>query len=264
MPYGVTATFGAQLKALREASGFTQEELATIAGLSVHAVSALERGHRRRPQVDTVRALASALDLKGPERDGFVASARPAAGATPMNELGAIGLPVPLTALIGRDADLDTLARWLDDPTARLITLIGPGGVGKTRLAIDVARAVADAAQTYVAFVALAAIRDPGLVACAIAEALGLPDISTSDLARRVRMLCESRPTLLLLDNFEQVLSAAPIVAELLTSTADLRLLVTSRSPLGLRGEREYPVEPLALESDADAAGVTQSPAVCL
>src|SRR5262249_22111841 len=83
------------------------------------------------------------------------------------------------------------------------------------------------------------------------------------DLARRVRIACERRPTLLLLDNFEQVLSAAPIIADLLTSTADLRLLVTSRSPLGLRGEREYPVGPLGLEA-ADAAGVTRSPAVCL
>src|SRR5205809_3739226 len=99
-------SFGAQLKALRENAGFTQEELATIAGLSVHAVSALERGHRRRPQVDTVRALASALDLKGTARDGFLASARPPAGATPMQELGSIGLPVPLTTLVGRDADL--------------------------------------------------------------------------------------------------------------------------------------------------------------
>src|SRR5215510_14168758 len=164
MPHGVTASFGARLKALREAAGFTQEELATIAGLSVHAVSALERGHRRRPQVDTVRALASALDLKGQARDGFLASARPPAGATPMHELGGIGLPMPLTALVGRDADLNALARWLDDPNARLITLTGPGGVGKTRLAINVARTVADADRTYVAFVALAALRDPGLV----------------------------------------------------------------------------------------------------
>jgi predicted ATPase/transcriptional regulator with XRE-family HTH domain len=264
MPHGVTASFGARLKALREASGFTQEELATIAGLSVHAVSALERGHRRRPLGDTVRALASALDLKGSARDGFLASARPPAGATPMHELGGIGLPVPLTTLVGRDADVRMLADWLEDPNARLITLTGPGGVGKTRLAIDVARAVADAARTYVAFVALAALRDPDLVACAIAEALGLADISTPDLARRVRIACESRPTLLLLDNFEQVLGAAPLIADLLTSTADLRLLVTSRSPLGLRGEREYPVEPLALDTGAEAAGLTQSPAVRL
>src|SRR5262245_62662974 len=105
MAHGVTALFADRLKALREAAGFTQEELATIAGLSVHAVSALERGHRRRPQVDTVRALASALDLNGPAREGFLASARPRAGATPLHEFGGIGLPVPLTALVGRDAD---------------------------------------------------------------------------------------------------------------------------------------------------------------
>jgi predicted ATPase/transcriptional regulator with XRE-family HTH domain len=264
MSHGVTASFGARLKVLREAAGFTQEELATIAGLSVHAVSALERGHRRRPQVDTVRALASALDLKGPAREGFLASARAPAGAAPMHELGGIGLPVPLTALVGRDADLEALGRWIDDPNARLITLTGPGGVGKTHLAINVARAVADAGRTHVAFVALAAVRDPGLAACAIAEALGLADISTSDLAKRARMACDGRLTLLLLDNFEQVLSAAPIIADLLTSTVNLRVLVTSRSPLGLRGEREYAVEPLAVETDSDATDVTRSPAVRL
>jgi predicted ATPase/transcriptional regulator with XRE-family HTH domain len=265
MPQGATAPFGARLKALRVAAGFTQEELATIAGLSVHAVSALERGRRQQPQVDTVRALASALDLKGPARDGFLATARaPGGGAAPLHELGGIALPVPLTALIGREADLETLGRWIDEPNGRLITLTGPGGVGKTHLAINVARAVADAGRTYVAFVALAALRDPGLVACAIAEALGLADISISDLARRARTACESRMTLLLLDNFEQVLGAAPIITDLLTSTTNLRLLVTSRSPLALRGEREYAVEPLALDTDSDATDVTQSPAVRL
>ena len=77
MKVGAARSFGAQLKALREAAGFTQEELATISGLSVHAVSALERGERRRPQVETVRALSSALDLTGAARDALVASARP-------------------------------------------------------------------------------------------------------------------------------------------------------------------------------------------
>lgn len=263
MSHGTTASFGARLKALREAAGFTQEELATVAGLSVHAVSALERGHRRRPQGETIRALALALDLTGPTRDEFVASARTPAGAGPGHELG-IGLPVPLTVLVGRDGDLDELRTWIADPNARLITLTGPGGVGKTRLAIDVGRAITDAGRVNVAFVALAALRDPGLVACAIAEALGLADISTADLPRRARIACDGRPTLLLLDNFEQVLSAAPIVANLLAATPHLRLLVTSRSPLGLRGEREYAVEPLALSADADATDLARSPAVSL
>ena len=111
--------FGAKLKALRETAGYTQEELATIAGLSVHAVSALERGERRRPHVDTVRALSSALDLTGPTRDALLGSARAPARATAVEELGGVTLPQPLTGLLGRDADVETLRRWLADPDAR-------------------------------------------------------------------------------------------------------------------------------------------------
>src|SRR6187431_2833548 len=98
MKGGAPGTFGAQLKALREVAGFTQEELATIAGLSVHAVSALERGERRRPHVDTVRALSAALDLTGPMRDAFVESARAPARNTAVDELSSVPLPLALTA----------------------------------------------------------------------------------------------------------------------------------------------------------------------
>src|SRR6187399_3132252 len=106
-------SFGAHLKGLREAAGFTQEELATVAGLSVHAVSALERGERRRPQLDTVRALAAALDLTDASRAALLGSARaPAPGAT-VDEPGSAVLPLALTPLLGRDADLQTLRHWL-------------------------------------------------------------------------------------------------------------------------------------------------------
>jgi transcriptional regulator with XRE-family HTH domain len=183
MTGGAPALFGAQLKALRQAAGYTQEELATIAGLSVHAVSALERGERRRPHVETVRALSAAFDLTGAARDGLLASARAPAHATAVDELSRGSLPMPLTALLGREADVQTLRRWLWDPAARLITLIGPGGVGKTRLALEMARAIADEGATRVVFAPLAAIRHPGLAACAIAEALGLADLTASDFA---------------------------------------------------------------------------------
>jgi len=267
MPAGTQRSFGAQLKVLREAAGFTQEELATIAGLSVHAVSALERGERRRPHVETVRALSAALDLTGAPRDALLASARTAAPATAVDPLHDSSLPLALTMLVGREVDLQTLQRWLADSAARLITLTGPGGVGKTRLALELARATADAGTTRVAFVPLAAIRHPPFVASAIAEALGLPDVTTVDLAKRVRAACDSHDTLLVLDNFEQVLDATPIVADLLKSVAALRVLTTSRAPLRIRGEREYVVGPLALNVAADAtspADFARAPAVRL
>jgi predicted ATPase/transcriptional regulator with XRE-family HTH domain len=267
MKSGAATSFGAQLKALREAAGFTQEELATIAGLSVHAVSALERGERRRPHVETVRALSAALDLTGAARDAFVGAGRAPASTAAVDELSGADLPLAPTVLLGRDRDVETLRQWFADPAVRLVTLTGPGGAGKTRLALELARAVSAGGTTRVVFVPLAAIHDPAFVASAIAEPLGLSDVSASDLPRRVRVACEDHPTLLVLDNFEQILDAAPLVADLLSSVSSLRLLVTSRAPLRVRGEREYAVGPLALEADADAlspADLARSPAVRL
>jgi predicted ATPase/DNA-binding XRE family transcriptional regulator len=265
MKPGAPDTFGAQLKALREAAGFTQEELATIAGLSVHAVGALERGERRRPHVETVRALSAALDLTAATRDALVKSARAPAHAA-VDELSRLVLPVALTALRGRETDLQTLRHWLADPTARLIALIGPGGVGKTRLALELARAIAEEGATRVVFVELADIRDPEFVAPAIAEALGLSDVTAVDLPRRAKLACD-RATLLVLDNCEHVLEAMPLVADLLTWAASLRVLATSRASLRVRGQREYGVVPLSLEADLDAISpvdLARSPAVRL
>jgi len=267
MKPGAAGSFGAQLRALREAAGFTQEELATIAGLSVHAVSALERGERRRPHVETVRALSAALDLTGASRDALLRSARAPAHDTAVEELSGVPLPLAPTPLLGRDADLQTLQRWLADPAVRLITLTGPGGAGKTRLALEIAHAIASEGATRVVFVPLAATRSPAFVASAIAEALGLSDVTALDLPTRARAGCDDRPTLLVLDNFEQVLDAAPLVADLLSSVASLRLLATSRAPLRVRGEREYAVGPLALDVDSEAmspADLARSPAVRL
>jgi predicted ATPase/transcriptional regulator with XRE-family HTH domain len=267
MKIGARGPFGTQLKAFREAAGFTQEELATIAGLSLHAISALERGQRRRPHVETVRALSAALDLTGPTREALLRSARAPAHDTAVEEFSNAPLPLPLTVLLGRDRDIQTLRLWLADPVARLITLIGPGGVGKTRLALEVARAIAEEGLSRVVFVPLAAIRDPAFVAPAVAEGLGLSDVTALDLPRRARVACAGQPTLLVLDNFEQVLDAAPLATDLLTAVASLRLLATSRTPLHLRGEREYAVGPLALEVDPDArspADLARAPAVRL
>src|SRR5262245_44977629 len=122
MKPGGPGPFAAHLKSLREIAGFTQEELATIAGLSVHAVSALERGERRRPHVDTVRALSAALDLAGEHRDAFLTNARVPA-QTAVDEMSGGSWPVPLTAFVGRDAEVKELRRWLREPDVRLMTL---------------------------------------------------------------------------------------------------------------------------------------------
>ena len=261
-------SFGAQLKGLREAAGFTQEELATIAGLSVHAVSSLERGQRRRPQLDTVRALAGALELDNDARDALFESARTTASDTVVEELTG-GLPLAPTDLIGRDEALQTLQHWLTQPSLRLITLTGPGGAGKSRLALEVAHTVAADGATRVVYVPLAAIQEPSFVALGIAEAIGLSDLTAQELPARARMACGDRATLLLLDNFEHVLKAAPLVAELLKSIPSLKLLVTSRAPLRVRGEREFAVGPLDLDTDERSgapqpADLDSSPAVQL
>ena len=250
-------SFGAQLKALREAAGFTQAELATIAGLSVHAVSALERGERRRPHADTVRLLSDALDLTGPSRAALLGCARSAARVNASDDTAAGSLPLPLTALLGREHDLETLHRWLADPAVRLMTLLGPGGVGKTRLALELARVIQQGGQTRVVFVLLASVCDPTFVGPAVAEALGLSNVTVVDLASRVRAACGDQSTLLVLDNCEHVLDAAPVVAELLAATPLLRLLVTSRAPFRIRGEREYAVGPLALDGASETAALT-------
>lgn len=267
MKPGPAGSFGAQLKALREAAGYTQEELATIAGLSVHAVSALERGERRRPQVETVRALAAALDLTGPIRDALLGSARAPVQGAAADELNDTSLPVILTALLGRDDDMETLRHWLAEPSTRLVTLTGPGGAGKTRLAVELARAIAAKGPTRAVFVPLATIRNPAFVAPAIAEALGLADVTAIDLPKRARSACGGCPTLLVLDNFEQVLDAAPLTADLLSAVASLRILATSRAPLHVRGEREYSVGPLPIDvnaTEATPAALARCPAIRL
>jgi predicted ATPase/DNA-binding XRE family transcriptional regulator len=263
---GAVQSFGGQLKTLREAAGFTQEELAAIAGLSVHAVSALERGRRRRPHTDTIRALSAALDLSGAARDALITSARAAAQEAAAERRRDVSLPSPLTSLLGRDDDVATLRLWLADPTARLITLTGPGGAGKTRLALAVAQAK-KAEGVEVIFVELAAVRNSAFVASAVADALGVVEATAIELAPRLNARCDGMPTLLVLDNFEQVLDAASLLADLLAAVPALRLLVTSRAALRVRGEREYAVGPLAFDADVDAtspADLARSAAVRL
>lgn len=152
-------------------------------------------------------------------------------------------VPRPPTALIGRERDVEAIRDLLESEAARLITITGPAGVGKTRLALEVARR-ADGVEE-VAFVDLAPIRDPGQVIPTVARVLGIRESAERALAQSVQIWMRERSLLLVLDNFEQVLAAATEIAALLAACDGPRVLVTSRAPLRLRGEHEYLLPPL-------------------
>jgi non-specific serine/threonine protein kinase len=165
-------------------------------------------------------------------------------------------LPTPLTPLVGREREVSVVSDLVQRHEVRLLTLTGPGGVGKTRLALHVTARVADAFPQGVAFVGLASITDPALVAPAIAQALGVRDAGDEPLVARLAAFLGDQRLLLVLDNFEQVVAAAPVVADLLTACPHLTVLVTSRVRLRVSGEREYAVPPLEVSEPTDSAHV--------
>ncbi len=165
-------------------------------------------------------------------------------------------LPQPLTALIGREREITTLVALVRREEMRLLTLTGPGGVGKTRLALEVAARVAERFPDGVWFVGLGAITDPDLVASAVAEALDVREASDRLILDRLRTFLGEKRLLLLLDNFEHVLEAAPLVAELLGGCAGLTVLATSRARLRVSGEREHAVPPLSVTAPGEPVAV--------
>lgn len=242
--------FGELLRRHRLAAGLTQEELAERAGLSVRGVEYLERRQGQSPRRDTVELLAGALGLAGREYAAFKLAARrpptPNAPTRPPEEPRR-DLPTPLTSFVGREREVEVVGELLLRPEVRLLTLTGPGGVGKTRLALRVAEELRGEFRDGVFFVPLAPVRDPEIVAPTIATVLGVRATDEQPVVESLRAYLRDKRMLLLLDNFEQVVEAAPLVTELLAPTAGMRILVTSRALLRVRGEYAFPVPPLDL-----------------
>ncbi|MDQ3705961.1 MAG: tetratricopeptide repeat protein [Chloroflexota bacterium] len=307
-------SFGAYLRQRRKLFGYTQDELAEMAGCSKALIRKIEAGERR-PSRQIVELLMEGLEVPPDEQAEFMRLARgeappqaatalpasaltspavplprtagmstaapPAApafpgspGPTEANQAQfataslvapsaaatantprsgttdarpASGLPVQLTALIGREEDVSSIGARLLDEDVRLLTLLGPPGIGKTRLAIEVASELQGKFRDGVYFVGLAPISDPGLVIATIAQALGLRETGGQLFAVLLTNYLRDKQTLLVLDTFEQVIEAAPQVVELLTTCPGLKVLVTSREALHVRGERQFPVQPLEM-----------------
>jgi len=244
--------FGALLRRYRRAAGLSQEALAERAGLTAQGISALERGLRRAPYRETVRLLAEALGLSREERASLDAAVTRRRGpslhaAAHQDEQQRYDLlPAAPNPLIGREHDEAAAVHLLTHDETRLLTLTGPGGVGKTRLAMQVGEGLHDRYADGVVFVSLASLNDSSLVIAAVARALGVPVRGESSLLEIMSAHLRDRRMLLVLDNFEHVVEAAPVVHALLASCRRLTVLTTSRAPLHIQGEHELAVPPLA------------------
>ena len=254
--------FAAWLKHRRIALGFTRDELAKRAHCSASTLRRLEAGDLRASE-QLAASLAKALDLSADQVHAFTRFARgesidpalfdlPAGArvaATPDRFIAPHNLPAPLTSLVGRKRDSATIGELLQEPGVRLLTLTGPPGAGKTRLSIAAAQHLIDTTTLFVDgayFVPLAPLDNPTLTAATIAQALGVCE-ARGEVITPLKEFLRPKRLLLVLDNFEQITDAAPLITDLLLNAPHLKVMVTSRAVLRVYGEHEYPVPPLAL-----------------
>lgn len=269
------------LRRYRTRAGLSQQELAERAGLTVNGVGQLERGIRRRPQPHTLRALAAALNLSDAEWTLLLAGAREGASSSeeqadqagpPAGDVPALPppkavppgkLPAPLTSFVGRERELAAAGSLLARGV-RLLTLTGPGGAGKTRLALEGARRVRGQFQAAW-FVDLAPLTDPALVPATVAAALGIQESTAEAPAAQIIATIGDVRGLLILDNCEHVLAAcAALVDGLLRGCPALTVVATSREPLVLVGEQVYQIPPLPSPPERDGGDPEEYPAVQL
>lgn len=275
-------TFGRWLKSQRQALDLTQERFADRVGCTMSAIEKIERGVRR-PSQQVAERIAEVLAISPAERQAFMAWARglqaghepalpPSVAAVAAQaqqtatSSSAPDLPSPLTPFIGREVEVAKVRGMLWHTGVRLVTLTGPPGIGKTRLGLAVAASLSQDQEHGVRFVPLDAIRDPGMVVASIAQALDIEETPGVTAEAALHGYLRDKRLLLLLDNFEQVAEAGTEVAQMLAAAPGVKVLVTSRVPLRVYGEHEFPVPPLPLPDlqSADPAALAHNPAVTL
>ena len=264
-----SVSFGAWLKERRQALGMTRDDLADQAGCAAVTIIKIERG-QRRPSRQVAECIAAALRISPEEREAVVQWARgtldaalpsvpalsaPAATQSP-SEPRALpeavptrldNLPASLNSFVGREREVERARDLLLRGDVRMLTLTGPPGIGKTRLSLTVASALRGEFEHGVWFVSLAPIQNPSLVLPTIAQVVGLKEASAQTIESMLHGYLYDKRLLLVLDNLEQLLEAAPLLSELLAAAPNVKALVTSRSPLHVYGEQEFPVPPLGL-----------------
>ncbi|MDT8307390.1 MAG: helix-turn-helix domain-containing protein, partial [Anaerolineae bacterium] len=270
-------SFGEWLRERREALRLTRPELADCAGCSVSALRKIE-ADERRPSRELAELLGRCLHIPAEGQLVFVEAAR---GLRPVARLGrptglaalesptpprsaaaassappvgpAWNLPAPATPLVGREAELATLTQLLTDPGCRLLTVVGPGGIGKTRLAVEAACYVWERFADGIFFASLATTSSPEFMVPAIGQAVGLDFSGRAEPRRQLASYLSNRQLLLLLDNLEHLLEGVDLVAELLARAPELKLLATSRERLALSGEWVFEVQGLPVPAEGEA-----------
>ncbi|MFZ5904512.1 MAG: tetratricopeptide repeat protein [Chloroflexota bacterium] len=268
-------TFGEWLKRQRKAAGFTQERLAQQVGCAVITLRKIE-AEERHPSEQIAARLADIFAVPQTERVNFLKFARGLGDPVPIEPAASpwntpaptARMPATITSLIGREKEIAEIRAYLQTPDTRLVTLIGPPGIGKTRLSLETAHASSADFPDGVAFAALAPLDDPSLVASAIVQALGYSESKTQPILQQLKNVIGQKRMLIVLDNCEHLIEdVAPLASDLLLTCPRLTILTTSRESLRVPGEWLYPVPPLDLPragQPVDASAAAQFPALTL
>ena len=270
------STFNVWLKQRRRSLDLTQEDLAERVGCSTVTIQKIELGERR-PSKQVAQRLAECLGIPVEEQGDFVSFARGEPGdklssaaeseyqhPTPVqsDHPKSNNLPAPLTSLLGRGPLVAEACDYLRQDDVRLLTFTGAPGIGKTRMALQVGAELLPCFEDGVFFIQLAPIYDPTLVASTITGVLGLAESGSGSIQNDLKHFLSGKSMLLVLDNFEQVLDAGPVVIGLLGNCPNLKVLVTSREALHMPGEQQFPIAPLELPHQAHMSDV-QTLAAC-